>query len=202
MFDEYLQADEDEDDAAPKLSLQASGDAAPEADAEQESRQRQGERHEADDAHGGQDGRHALHAQEGERNAHGQGVDACGHGQHEDDPQAGGVEVVAALFFLERFAHHAPAQKGQDAEGYPVVHVLDEVAECACAGPSDERHQRLEQSEEEGHRQHGAPEGALQQDAACDGDGEAVHGKSHGQKPDFNLSHFLSLKKGNVYVMV
>ena len=181
MFDEYLQADEDEDDASPAFGLEASGNAAPETDAEHQPHQGQGERHEADDAHGRKDGRHALHAQEGERYAHGQRVDAGGYGQHEHHLQAGRVEVLPALFLLERLAHHAHAQKGQDAEGYPVVHILDEVAEGAGAGPSDERHPCLKKAEEEGHHQHRTPKGTLQHYAAGNGDGKTIHGQAYGQ---------------------
>ena len=60
MFDEYLQADKDENDASPALGLQASGKTTSEADAEREPYQRQGERNETDNAHRRQDGRYAT----------------------------------------------------------------------------------------------------------------------------------------------
>ena len=75
--------------------------------------------------------------------------------------QAGRVEVLSAIFFLERFVHHASPQKGEDGKGNPVVYVFDEVAECASAGPSDEGHQCLKKPEEEGHYQHRTPKGTL-----------------------------------------
>ena len=59
---------------------------------------------------------------------------------------------------------------------------LSDSAGCC---PSYKWHECLEKTEKECHGKHGAPTWAFQYDAAGNGHGEAIHGKSHSQEADF-----------------
>lgn len=188
MLDEHLDADGDEDDAAQQVGPDFPGNGFSALDAGREPDEGQQEGNPADNQQGIQNFGELRHADAGKRDADGQSVDAGGDGQGQDDLQTLGIEVPV-LLLLEGFDNHFGAQKSQDAEGNPVVNVFDEMPEIFRSYPSDERIEPLEEAEGERHRQHGFPLEAFQDDAAGQRHGEAVHGKSHGQNPNFQRCH-------------
>ncbi len=178
MLYQYLHTDADKDQPAEELHAQVEPFAAENPDEASDDGN-----HERGDADGGEREGQRVQvpvAGEGERDSHGQGVDAGGYGQGENHLQVGRVEA-AFLFVPEMFTDHPDTQKGQQAEGYPVVVRFYQIAEAAGSQPPDERHQGLEKPEEEAHLQESTPPDAVEDDAAGNGHGEAIDGQTDGQ---------------------
>ena len=136
-------------------------------------------------ADGWQDVFRPVHAYKRKRYSYGQCVNAGSYGKCQYYFQAGRVKGVATFFVFERFAYHAYAQESQNTKSNPMVYGLYQMAEKAGCCPSYKWHECLEKTEKECHGKHGAPTWAFQYDAAGNGHGEAIHGKSHSQEADF-----------------
>ena len=181
MLNKYLAANGNEDDATQQLGMQPSGYATAGDDAKRGTAEGKHERHQADGEQGKGDVAQGAEAGAGKGDAYCQRVDAGGYGHGENDCQLAGIEQMLFFFVAETLAYHVDSQETQQREGNPVVHLLNQAADVDEERPADERHEGLEETEEEGHQQDGAPLKATQDDAAGNRHGETVHGKPEGK---------------------
>ncbi len=168
MFQQDLEAQEDEDDPAGKLCLGFVFCTENISDPDAESGDHEG-RH-SDEQDGGDD----VYVQECECDAHCQCVDTCGHCQQKhgaDIQRAALIVAVTGQCFLD----HVRTDDAEQDEGDPVVDRRDLVAELNAEQITDRRHQRLEPAEPRAHDD-GPAEGDLRHcKPLTDRDGERVH---------------------------
>ena len=126
----------------------------------------------------------------GEAEAHGQRIQAGGHGEHHHGHPAGGVlDAVAGLVVFECLAQHALGHEYQQAEGDPVAHAGNQLAYRQAGGPADYGHQGLEEAEVPCQPEILAPVDLSQTDAGGDGHGKRIHGKGHGDGTHIEQGH-------------
>ena len=185
MFQQDLAAHEDQDDAAgelcPGLILEA------EDVADLEPRGGEDEGGAADEADGGHD---VDPRQQGEGDAHGQGVDAGGHGQQQHGLEGEGAVVRPGLLVVgPGLLHHAAADEAEQDEGHPVVDGGDVALKGGAQEVAQARHQGLEAAEP-GADDEVMPTSQLPGGKTlADGDGEGVHGEAHGDEKEFQNAH-------------
>ena len=189
MLQQNLQADENQDHTAGDLRLFLVPQTEPVAHHHAHAAEHKGGA--ADDA----DGRHNVHPQEREGNAHGQRVNAGGNGQQGQLAKAQrpcffGLLVVA----LPHFPEHMPADEGQQAEGDPVVNAGDVLLKAAAQRPARQGHQGLKAAEKQG-QQAGVPpvECSVHIQALAHRHRKGVHGKAHADQKQFCESHMYLL---------
>jgi len=119
MFEEDFQTDGDEDGSGEKLDFAFEEMA--ELVAYVHARERGSQGYQAYDDDGQDDG----HIQKGKGYADGQGVDAGGNREHQQDVELEGVDLLFVGLELEGFINHFGPDKGQQGEGYPVVEFAD-----------------------------------------------------------------------------
>ena len=157
---------------------------APEAVARAHAAKGNDERRQADDRRRGQ----YVHLQKGEGDAHGQRVDAGGHGHHHKQLQAQRFRVL--LFPAPRgFPDHLAADKGQQEEGDPVVERTDVMLKARAQQIARHRHQRLKSAEEYGDQKRLPVVDPAHFQPPADGDGKSVHRKSDGDEQQFRKRH-------------
>ena len=114
MLEQNLHADEDENDTAGQLCAALVARAEEIADPNAHEREHKGRA--ADERDGGRD----VHAEEGERDADGQRVDARGDRQREELAIADAPAVLDLLFLLlAALADHIAADEGEQHKGDP-----------------------------------------------------------------------------------
>ena len=121
---------------------------------------------------------------ESEAHAHGEGVDAGGHGQQQK-PSVGqgrlpGLVVVAP----EGGVDHASADKGQQNKGDPGAEPGDVMAYGAAQQPAQQGHDKLKCAEVHAHEQAVANVESFDRQSAGDGHGKGVQGQTHGDEKD------------------
>ena len=183
MLDKDFQADGKEYDSTQQVGMYLAGVTAT-LHSERDAHKREQERHQPYDSQRIGQIAPMVHSHTHKRNTYGQGIDTGGDGHHEYDFETGRVEMFF-VFVLERLNNHAYAQKGQYAEGYPMVDTLYEMPEIAGSQPAEKRIECLEQAEEEGHGEHGFPTESPPDDAAGYRHGKTIHGQTQGQGPNF-----------------
>ena len=121
-----------------------------------------------------------------ERKANAEGINACGHGEHQQNLEARRVyaEVGIVMLLAVTIAHHLEAQETEKGAGDPSVGGSN-TAQHIAKQPTDERHQCLEESEKESHRPNLSTHTPLN-NAASDTDGKTIHGKSQAEQEIFN----------------
>ena len=82
------------------------------------------------------------------------------------------------FFITKTFLDHSYPQEKEQAEGNPMVVLLDEAMEMIGGKPTHQRHHGLEKSEEEADGEKRFPADAAQDDAAGNGNRETVHGQA------------------------
>ena len=185
MLQQDLAAHEDQDDAAgelrPGLILQA------EDVADLQSGGGEDKGGAADEADGGHD---VDPRQQGEGDAHGQGVDAGGDGQEQHGLEGEGAVVRPGLLVIgQGLLHHAAADEAEQDEGHPVVDGGDVALEGGAQEVTEARHQGLEAAEP-GADDEVMPTSELAGgETLADGDGEGVHGEAHGDEKEFQNAH-------------
>ena len=124
---------------------------------------------------------------EGQAHAHGERIDAAGHGQgkHMLPIELGGLLGVFLIFF-EGFVNHVAADEHQLGEDDPMVELGYVFAECRCREIAENREQHLESAEPEG-----AFHGVLYSyagygQAFANGYGECIHSYGNRNKQDLN----------------
>lgn len=142
-----------------------------------ESSHRQNESRYADDGNG----KGQVYVEAAERNAHGQGVDACGDGkqQHGLESQRG---VGVRLAFRKGLAYHINAYGQKQPKGNPVVDGGHVVPEIEYEIVSYYGHQCLKAAEPQPHRKVGARRPLAQRQPLAHRHREGVHRKSYCQK--------------------
>ena len=181
MFEQHLQADEDQHDAACDLrrllptraehaaDIQAGGGEQAGGDADDDHRKPDVERHEC------------------EAHADGEGVDAAGHGERQHVPPIEFRGLLGVLlFFFEGFAHHIAADQSEQAENDPMVHGGHVFAERAGREIAEQREKRLESAEPQGGFERIDAAKLLDGQAFANGDSERVHGHGHANKQNLN----------------
>jgi len=175
VFEEDFQADADENQTAGQLDLRF--EEASDAFADFPAEQGDDEGNQTDEQNGGKD----VLGNQRERQSYSKGVDACGDAQGQQDDKVG--RVGRGLFNFadfEGFKRHFAADKGQQAEGQPVVEGLDMRLEPFARRPAQKRHQGLEGPEEKGHPDAVADMKMAKDRPADDGDGKGIHRKGDG----------------------
>ena len=164
VLQQYLDADDHEDDAPEDLGLVP--EPAPDGAAGLDADRAYEERDDADNERGRpyRGLRHRQGYADGER------VYAGGYGQEEHRLEA---EAVVDVLLLPRqsFAYHVEADESQQAEGDPVVVGLDEVVDRGAEVEPDDRHQELEEPEPQAHYDDGLERGLLHGQALAYGHG-------------------------------
>lgn len=137
-----------------------------------------------------------MDAHKGHRHPHGQGVDAGGNGQHAQPPggQVGGRLVLLPAAPAQGLPRHLAADDGQQAEGYPVVHRLDVLADAAAQQPAQKGHKKLKRAEPQTHLNGLPGTEAGDGDAAGHGYREGVQRQAHGNQENLNQTNHLSAK--------
>ena len=188
MFQEDLQADEDQDHTAAQLCLGLEAAAEHTAHAHANSREHKGG---GGDQAGGREDLPLAHAQEGEAHAHRQGINAGGHshGEHLFGAE-GGVHLLLVIV-PQRLPDHAAADEAEQHKGDPVVDAGDGRRKPHAQQPADSRHQALEAAEIQSGQQV-MPEILLPAgQTLADGDGKGIHGKPYRNEKQLNQSHIL-----------
>ena len=118
----------------------------------------------------------------GKAQAHGQGIDAGGHGQHDHGHAPGGVLGLAVWRVTpERRSEHALGHEGQQNEGHPMVVGLDPAPDRQSGTPADDGHHGLEKAEVPGQAEGLPRTDRFQRHTGGDGNGKGIHGQGHGQ---------------------
>ena len=88
-----------------------------------------------------------------ERKANAEGINACGHGEHQQNLEARRVyaEVGIVMLLAVTIAHHLETQETEKGAGNPSVGGSN-TAQHIAKQPTEERHQCLEEAEKESHR--------------------------------------------------
>lgn len=120
MRQQYLDADEEEDETTQEFGLQPVADATAEADAEQIAYGAEQKGTHADGYKGPKQGADAGILHHSHRDAHGEGVDAGGDGLEQLGAEPPGIDMMVLNGFAG-IEHHTNAKEGEQAEGYPVV---------------------------------------------------------------------------------
>ena len=178
MFNQNLHTNTDENNPCPQFGTQVH--ALAEVHSDEAPDDREYKRYDADNQNREGDAVPSGHTGTGKGDTYRQGIDTGCHGQRQNHQKSGRVEVVF-LFIAETFLNHAYPQEKEQTEGNPMVVLLDEAVEMIGRKPTHQRHQGLEQSEEEAERNKRFPAYAAQDDTAGDGNGEAVHGQADSQ---------------------
>ena len=182
VLEQYLKADEDEDDAAGEFRHGAGPGAEHAAQVEAGDGEDEGDA--ADEADRGDD----VNAEEGEGDAHGQRVDTGGDGQRQHGLDAkGGVELLRRAAGL---ADHVCADERKQDEGYPVVEAGDESLKAGAEEIADERHERLESAEIKARYQHVPDAEPVHGKALTYGHSAGVHGKAERDRHELEYTHF------------
>lgn len=185
MLDEDFDPDADEHESAqePCAALELVAELLAQANAERGER----EGDDADPARTDPD----VGAQDRKADAHGQGVNAGGDGEHQELARRGGVCDLFLLAGADALVDHLAADEGQQAKGDPVVHALDVPDERAAREVPDQGHEELETAKEQTDLEGVLPPKVLERDARCDGYGEGVHRERNAQERDFDNAHVI-----------
>ena len=183
VLQQNLEAHENQDDAPRQLRPGLVAKA--EDVAHLQPRSGEEESGDADEGHGGED---MYIRQQGEGDAHRQGVDAGGHGQEEHGAEAEGI-VMTFLVPGKALPDHVSANEGQEDECDPVVKGADILVEGGAQQEADGGHQRLEAAEPGAGEEVVPGLQPLDGQALADGDGEGVRRKAGGDQQQFQNIH-------------
>ena len=132
-----------------------------------------------------------IDIEEGHRNAHGQGIYACGNG-HQEHSTWSEVSIMLLVVTPDRLTYHIQTYEAEQHKGDPVVNALDVGLEGAAEEVADEGHACLKAAEVQACDESVAGFQLLHRKALADGHGHGIHGKSHGQNEQFENGHRMS----------
>ena len=123
-----------------------------------------------------------------EGNADRQRINTGCHGQQQHGFEREGVIDLLALTG-DALPEHVSADQDQQDKGDPVVEPGDVGGEGRAEQPAQRRHQRLKPAEPRADNQVVAGTQLLCGQPLADGNGESVHGQSHGNQKKFDKAH-------------
>lgn len=175
MPEEDFEADSDEDEASCDFDFDFKEVTGPFADDPAGPGDREGNQADEDDGHKN------MFGDKREGKADGQGIDAGGDAQDQQDEHLGGIwRFFFGLFNLKGLEDHLAADEGQQAEGDPVIHGLNPLVQLIPGHPPEQGHEGLKTAEEQGHAETLADAQFAEDRAADDRDREGVHCQADG----------------------
>ena len=124
-------------------------------------------------------GRFTRAGQERERDADGERVDACRHGQHQHRLERERAVVLLRCFLAQALAQHVPTDERQQHECDPMVDRRDVGFKRRAKEIADRRHEGLKAAEPETDGQIVLPLQLLRRKPLTDRNGEGVHRQPH-----------------------
>lgn len=184
MLNQDPRTDPDQDNATDQIEFQV--DPAPNPVAEKDPEGGESEGHQPDD-HRLDDDRGL---DDGQRDAHGQRVDACRHPKTAKRPPAEDIEAAFLLLLARTVVNHLAPKIEQERESHPMVERLNVTLEPLTREKADQRHSRLKERHHARHLKDLIESATLLgKSATRHRDRQAIHRQPNGEQNHLNVQH-------------
>ena len=184
MLNQDPRADPDQDNTADQIEFQV--DPAPNPVAEEDPEGGESEGHQSDD-HRLDDDRGL---DDGQRDAHGQRVDACRHPKTAKRPPAEDIEAAFLLLIMHAVVNHLTSKIKQERESHPMIECLNITFKSLTREKTDQRHSRLKERHHARHLKDLIESATLLgKNATRHRYRQAIHRQPNGEQNHLNVQH-------------